>query len=112
MQIPVVYESDTSVAINFHSNPRMKLNMIVSIARPSVTGKFHYSFGIKREVQFVTRIATLLSASNSAAGTSTVSLIRQKYIQDDRKVTQQIPDTCSTCQKINYIEIREKSMLY
>jgi hypothetical protein len=34
-------------------------------------------------------------------------------LQGDRKVTQPIPDTCSICQKINYIEIRkQKRMLY
>jgi hypothetical protein len=29
-------------------------------------------------------------------------------IQGDRKVTQPIPDTCSICHKINYIEIRKQ----
>jgi hypothetical protein len=28
--------------------------------------------------------------------------------QSDRKVTRPIPDTCSICQKINYIEIRKQ----
>jgi hypothetical protein len=33
-------------------------------------------------------------------------------IQGDRKVTQPVPDTCSTCRKINYTEIRkQKAML-
>jgi hypothetical protein len=31
-----------------------------------------------------------------------------KKVQDDRKVTQRIPDTCSICQKINYTEIIKK----
>jgi hypothetical protein len=30
------------------------------------------------------------------------------FVQDDRKVTQPIPDTCSICQKIKYIEIRKQ----
>jgi hypothetical protein len=35
---------------------------------------------------------------------STYALI----IQSNRKVTQPIPDTCSICQKINYIDIRKQ----
>jgi hypothetical protein len=31
------------------------------------------------------------------------------YIQSDLKVTQPIPDTCSICQKINYIEVRKQT---
>jgi hypothetical protein len=31
------------------------------------------------------------------------------FIQEDQKVTQPIPDTCSICQKINYIEIKNKN---
>jgi hypothetical protein len=34
-------------------------------------------------------------------------------MQGDLKVTQPISDTCSICQKINYIEIRkQKTVLY
>jgi hypothetical protein len=34
-------------------------------------------------------------------------------VQGDRKVMQPITDTCSVCQEINYIEIRnQKTMLY
>jgi hypothetical protein len=35
-------------------------------------------------------------------------LPEQDKIQSNRKVTQLIPDTCSICQKINYIEIRKQ----
>jgi hypothetical protein len=37
-----------------------------------------------------------------------VCLVLAVYIQGDRKVAQPIPDTCSVCQKINYIEIRKQ----
>jgi hypothetical protein len=33
-------------------------------------------------------------------------------IQSDRKFTQPIPDTCSVCQKINYIGIRTQKQCY
>jgi hypothetical protein len=34
------------------------------------------------------------------------------YVQIDRKVTRPIPDTCSVCQEINYIEIKNKKQCY
>jgi hypothetical protein len=33
-------------------------------------------------------------------------------VQDGLKVTQPIPDTCSICQKINYVEIRKQKQCY
>jgi hypothetical protein len=36
-----------------------------------------------------------------------VSFLNITAVQDDRKFTQPIPDTYSTCQKINHIEIRK-----
>jgi hypothetical protein len=35
-------------------------------------------------------------------------LLLTLVIQDDRKVTQPIPDPCSICQKIHYIEIKKQ----
>jgi hypothetical protein len=35
-------------------------------------------------------------------------LVQIGKIQGDRKVSKRIPDACSVCQKINYIEIRKQ----